>query len=145
MSGDRTNGTQTSGPTKGRCPPLAQQTGATPPEREIFSRWGWVEPCVWTTRMLTTLEQGVEGGTRPLAERLLRGTGVVQSAINPCVYPSILTQVNHQPESRMREICTSGSEGGGTQTNESSLPLYGVSTPDHTASPRTPKQWHAST
>jgi RNA-directed DNA polymerase len=43
--------------------PLAQQTGATSPEREILSRWGWVEPRVWTARMLTTLEQGVEGGT----------------------------------------------------------------------------------
>lgn len=43
--------------------PQAQQTGATSPEREIFSRWGWVEPHVWTARMLTTLEQGVEGGT----------------------------------------------------------------------------------
>ena len=42
--------------------PLAQQTGATSPEQEIFSRWGWVEPYVWTARMLTTLEQGVEGG-----------------------------------------------------------------------------------
>ena len=42
--------------------PLAQQTGATFPEQEIFSRWGWVEPYVWTARMLTTLEQGVEGG-----------------------------------------------------------------------------------
>jgi len=36
--------------------PLAQQAGA------IQSRWRWVEPCAWTVRMLTTLEQGVEGG-----------------------------------------------------------------------------------
>ena len=36
--------------------PLAQQAG------EILSRWRWVEPSVWTVRMLTTLEQGVEGG-----------------------------------------------------------------------------------
>ncbi len=36
--------------------PLAQQAG------EILSRWRWVEPTVWTVRMLTTLEQGVEGG-----------------------------------------------------------------------------------
>ncbi len=26
------------------------------------SRWRWVEPTVWTVRMVTTLEQGVEGG-----------------------------------------------------------------------------------
>jgi len=28
---------------------------------EILLRWGWVEPTVWTERMLTTLEQGVKG------------------------------------------------------------------------------------
>jgi RNA-directed DNA polymerase len=36
--------------------PLAQQAG------EILARWRWVEPSVWTVRMLATLEQGVEGG-----------------------------------------------------------------------------------
>jgi len=29
---------------------------------EILPRWGWVEPRIWTVRMLTTLEQGVKGG-----------------------------------------------------------------------------------
>jgi len=36
--------------------PRAQQA------EEIQSRWRWVEPCVWTIRMLTALEEGVEGG-----------------------------------------------------------------------------------
>jgi RNA-directed DNA polymerase len=36
--------------------PLAQQA------EEILSRWRWVKPCAWTIRMLTALEQGVEGG-----------------------------------------------------------------------------------
>lgn len=36
--------------------PLAQQAGEIPPP------WRWVEPSVWTVRMLTTLEKGVEGG-----------------------------------------------------------------------------------
>lgn len=36
--------------------PLAQQAGEIPPA------WRWVEPSVWTVRMLTTLEHGVEGG-----------------------------------------------------------------------------------
>jgi RNA-directed DNA polymerase len=36
--------------------PPAQQVGAT------LSRWQWVKPSAWTTRMLTTLEHGVEGG-----------------------------------------------------------------------------------
>jgi len=29
---------------------------------EVRARWAWVEPCVWTERMLTALEQGVKGG-----------------------------------------------------------------------------------
>src|SRR6202161_3889139 len=29
---------------------------------ELLLRWGWVEPTVWTERMLTALEQGVKGG-----------------------------------------------------------------------------------
>lgn len=29
---------------------------------EIRARWTWVEPAVWTDRMLTALEQGVKGG-----------------------------------------------------------------------------------
>jgi len=30
--------------------------------RETHSRWGWVEPTVWTERMLTALDEGVKGG-----------------------------------------------------------------------------------
>ena len=29
---------------------------------EIRARWAWVEPTVWTERMLATLETGIEGG-----------------------------------------------------------------------------------
>ena len=29
---------------------------------EIRSRWAWVEPTIWTDRMLTALETGVKGG-----------------------------------------------------------------------------------
>jgi len=29
---------------------------------DIWDRWSWVEPSVWTDRMLTTLEKGVKGG-----------------------------------------------------------------------------------
>jgi RNA-directed DNA polymerase len=36
--------------------PRATQAG------EIRARWAWVEPSVWTERMLTALEQGVKGG-----------------------------------------------------------------------------------
>jgi RNA-directed DNA polymerase len=33
-----------------------------PQEGEIRARWAWVEPTVWTERMLATLETGIEGG-----------------------------------------------------------------------------------
>jgi RNA-directed DNA polymerase len=36
--------------------PEAKQAG------ETRARWAWVEPCVWTERMLTALETGVKGG-----------------------------------------------------------------------------------
>ena len=37
-------------------PEEAKQAG------EGRARWAWVEPCVWTERMLTALEEGVKGG-----------------------------------------------------------------------------------
>jgi len=37
-------------------PKTATQAG------EIRDRWDWVEPSVWTERMLTALEKGVKGG-----------------------------------------------------------------------------------
>lgn len=36
-------------------PETAMQAG------EVWSRWDWVEPSVWTERMLTALEEGVKG------------------------------------------------------------------------------------
>jgi RNA-directed DNA polymerase len=36
--------------------PEAKQAG------EVRARWAWTEPCVWTERMLTALEEGVKGG-----------------------------------------------------------------------------------
>ena len=33
-----------------------------PQDGEIRARWAWVEPVVWTERMLATLETGIEGG-----------------------------------------------------------------------------------
>ena len=37
-------------------PATANRTG------EILRRWWWVEPTIWTERMLTALDQGVKGG-----------------------------------------------------------------------------------
>lgn len=43
-------------------PPATVPSGAKQ-DGEIRGRWPWVEPTVWTERMLTALEQGVEGGS----------------------------------------------------------------------------------
>lgn len=38
-------------------------TRVAKPAPEIAARWAWVEPSVWTPRMLAALETGVKGGT----------------------------------------------------------------------------------
>ncbi len=63
-NGDGAKGTQGSGGETNRMtedklagvPETATQAG------EIRARWAWVEPSVWTDRMLTALEEGVKGG-----------------------------------------------------------------------------------
>jgi len=51
--------------------PAEETAAAVPPEagrrvagaeRERRGRFGWVEPAVWTDRMLAALENGVKGG-----------------------------------------------------------------------------------
>ena len=37
-------------------PARAKQAG------DVQGKWSWVEPSVWTERMLTALEEGVKGG-----------------------------------------------------------------------------------
>ena len=32
---------------------------------DLRARWAWIEPTVWTERMLAALEHGVRGGTVP--------------------------------------------------------------------------------
>jgi RNA-directed DNA polymerase len=46
---------------------LTEQSPMAVPSRakrigEIHDRWSWVEPAIWTQRMLTALEHGVKGG-----------------------------------------------------------------------------------
>ena len=73
-----------------------------------------------------TRPPGTWGRERPsaLAERLFCQAWVVLLGHGPCDGLSILSQVNHRPESRMRETCLYGSEGGGTD-QRFSLPLSG--------------------
>jgi RNA-directed DNA polymerase len=39
-----------------------QPAGEAQPPAGVRARWNWVEPAVWTERMLTALEEGVKGG-----------------------------------------------------------------------------------
>ena len=43
-------------------PAAVSRLGGTKQAGEIRERWSWVEPTVWTDRMLTALEEGVKGG-----------------------------------------------------------------------------------
>jgi hypothetical protein len=63
-------------------------------------------------------------GSYPLAQGFLGGARAVFSGGRPCSRLSILEQVNHRPESRMREIRPYGSEGGEAKPNRLSLPLF---------------------
>ena len=67
-------------------PVRAKQAG------EIQARWPWVEPYVWTERMLTALEKGVKGGK---AKRLLCRIRAVLPNHSPCNGLSVLLEVNH--------------------------------------------------
>ncbi len=44
-------------------PEKAKQAG------DIWGRWNWVEPSVWTGRMLTALDEGVKGGIPSLLSK----------------------------------------------------------------------------
>jgi hypothetical protein len=59
-----------------------------------------------------------------MAKRLLHRNGTVQPETGPSSgMPISMKEPNYQPESRMREIRQSGSEGGGAVI-PLSLPLY---------------------
>lgn len=48
-----------SGETEGKPETVSDETRQS---GDIRSRWKWVQPAIWTDRMLTTLEEGVKGG-----------------------------------------------------------------------------------
>jgi len=65
----RHNGRGAKGAQEGGCvkdQPTEAQPASVPVKAkqagEIRARWAWVEPSVWTDRMLATLERGVKGG-----------------------------------------------------------------------------------
>jgi RNA-directed DNA polymerase len=77
----------------------------------------------WVRRRLRSILRRRRGRYRTrvcrqsaLAHGLFRGAGAVLSDHGPCAAVSVRDSVTHQLESRMRENCTSGSEGGGART-----------------------------
>ena len=87
---------------------------------EILLRWNWVEPRIWTQRMLTALEQGVKGGKwfslidKVHPERTLR-SGVPQVAANKGAagVDHVTVQMfedspGREPEDDSARICESG-------------------------------------
>ena len=74
---------------------------------------------------MLTAPLGVQGSVATLAEPDTASPRRLDSD------RSILLEVNHRPESRMREIRLSGSEGGGTELNRFSLPLSGFHQSGH--------------
>jgi len=85
---------------------------------EAQARWDWVERSVWTDRMLKAL---ATGGKTTWERRFPRAEAVLLHCSPPLGH-SILFEVNHQPESPVREIRTPGSEGGAAD-QPPSLPL----------------------
>ena len=52
---------ETMEPRPASVPPKAMQAGEVPDPLDL-RQWAWIEPSVWTPRMLTALIQGVKGG-----------------------------------------------------------------------------------
>ena len=59
-----------------------------------------------------------------MAERLLCRAWAVLPCRGPCGGQSVLTEVNHRPENRVRETRTHGSEGGRTGNSTGSSYPY---------------------
>jgi hypothetical protein len=102
-------------------PETAQQGG------EIRAQWAWVEPTVWTERMLATLETGIEGRTRLRLineEELISGSpNLYFSAVDLFSLKQVYTaacrssrKLTTNWRAEMQENCQSGSEGGAKST-----------------------------
>jgi len=71
-------------------PKAAKQSG------EIKTRWEWVEPEVWTERMLTALEEGVKGGKWFSLIDKVRGLGNLRKAFERVKANGGAAGVDHQ-------------------------------------------------
>ena len=65
--------------------PASVSRGIGTTQAGSIDRWWWVEPAVWTERMLTALQEGVKGGKPLLCRARAR-----RSARRPCSGVSVL-------------------------------------------------------
>jgi RNA-directed DNA polymerase len=94
-------------------PVTAQQDG------EVRTRWAWTEATVWTERMLTALEQGVQGNVwfrlidKVFAERNLRAAAakVVANAGVPGVDHVTVEAFNADLDSNVAKLITALRDG----------------------------------
>jgi len=82
-------------------------------------QWNWVEATVWTERMLSALETGVQGGqwtrnrSSALAYSLLSGTGAVHLNRGPCFPGSVplWTPLTGEPDAGDPHVRFGGGRG----------------------------------
>jgi len=121
----------------------AEQTPSAVPERapqdgEIRARWAWVEPVVWTERMLATLETGIEGGKwfRLTAQCLLHhGWPVLLKTGARCGLPVFFEVTTNWRAGCQKLACPVRREG---RPESSSLPLSGLGNATPVTLPRDP-------
>ena len=86
---------------------------------DVWARWAWAEPAVWTERMLTALEQGVQGGVwfslmdKVFAERNLRAATakVVANAGAPGVDHVTVEMFNADLDSNVAKLAAALRDG----------------------------------
>ena len=104
------------------------QPAAVPPEAKqagnIEERWLWVEPSVWTERMLTALEQGVKGGKWPGPKLLLCAAWAAFLEPRLCGRWSTLSEVKPPTGEPYAGDPHVRFGGRGSRDNRLSLPLF---------------------
>jgi RNA-directed DNA polymerase len=93
-------------------PQLAAVTARSKQAGDIRARWAWVEPAVWTDRMLAALEEGVKGGVWfSLIDKVTsaRGLSAAWERVRANhgsggVDRETVQQFSHQAEARLNEL-----------------------------------------